>query len=113
MFCRFNFLLSTGLAFAAGLQLTEAQTLPVVIPQVSDPWFTGLTIPAAAPTQGMWSPVIPWPIVGLHSVVLPNGDILTFGTPPGQSVQDGRTLDRWNPLAPGNHTTLPNSQNVN
>jgi hypothetical protein len=90
-----------------------AQTLPVVIPQGADPWFGGLAIPATAPTQGMWSPVIPWPIVGLHSVVLPSGDILTFGTPPGQSVQDGRTLDRWNPLAPGNHLTLPNSQNVN
>gem|GEM_PF-1408924 len=90
-----------------------AQAFPVAIPQEADPWFGGVAVPASAPTQGMWSPVFSWPLVALHLTVLPNGDILSFGTPVGQGVQDGRTLDRWNPSAPGNHVTLPNSQSVN
>ncbi len=114
MLLRINLVLSIGWVLAAGnLQPAAAQTFPVIIPQASDPWFSGLTIPATAPTQGMWSPVFAWPIVALHLTVLPNGDILSFGTPVGQGAQEGRTLDRWNPSAPGNHLTLPNSQNVN
>lgn len=111
---RFTITLSSGMLLAAGaFTASETLALPVVIPQSADPWFTGLSIPASAPTQGMWSPVFNWPIVGLHLTVLPNGEILSFGTPAGQAVQDGRSFDRWNPLTPGNHVTLPNSQNVN
>lgn len=90
-----------------------AQTLPVVLPQVNDPWFSGLTIPANATTQGMWSSVFSWPIVALHLGLLPDGEVLSFGTPVGVASQEGRIFDRWSPLAPSTHATLPNSQNVN
>ena len=92
-----------------------AQSLPVVIPPVTDPRFSGLTIPANAPTQGMWSASFAWPLIGLHLSVLPDGQILSYGTPLGQSVQDGRTFDRWNPLTANvaqGHTTIGNSANV-
>src|SRR5262245_34299797 len=90
-----------------------AQTLPVVIPAVSDPLFSGLSIPASAPTQGMWGPSRSWPLVALHLAVLPDGQVLSYGTPNGQGVQDGRTFDRWDPLSTGSgHTTIPNSANI-
>ncbi len=88
------------------------QTLPVVFPAANDPLLTSLSIPATAPTQGMWSAVMPWPLVSIHAAVLPDGTVLTFGSPLGQGVQDGQVFDRWNPLN-GGHVTLPNSQNVN
>lgn len=92
-----------------------AQVLAVPIPAVNDPRFANLSIPAAAPTVGMWSPSFAWPLVGLHVAVLPDGQVLTFGTPLGQGVQDGRTFDRWNPLTAdinAGHTTIGNSANV-
>src|SRR5262245_46616696 len=90
----------------------RAQTLPVVFPPVSDPLLTNLTIPATATTQGMWSAVMPWPLVSIHTALLPDGTVLTYGSPIGQGVQDGRVFDRWDPLN-GSHVTLPSSQNVN
>ena len=72
--------------------------LPIALPSASDPLLTGLTIPADAPTKGMWSPTQPWPLNGLHSVLLPNGRVLTYGTPTGQAAtQDGRYFDVWDP----------------
>jgi galactose oxidase len=114
MFIRSTLVLGSALVLAAGsLHPTAAQALPVAIPQAADPWFVVPAIPATAPAQGMWSPVFSWPIVALHLTVLPNGDILSFGTPVSQAVQEGRILDRWNPSVPNSHLTLPNSQNVN
>jgi galactose oxidase len=110
--------LGVKLAFvvvALGSTPALAQSLPVVIPPVTDPRFSGLTIPANAPTQGMWSASFAWPLIGLHLSVLPDGQILSYGTPLGQSVQDGRTFDRWNPLTANvaqGHTTIGNSANV-
>jgi hypothetical protein len=91
----------------------RAQALPVVIPAVSDPLFSGLTIPATAPSIGMWGPTRSWPLVALHLAVLPDGQVLSYGTPLGQGVQDGRTFDRWDPLSTGSgHTTIGNSTNI-
>ncbi len=104
------FLVSTLAASAA-----IAQTLAVPIPAVNDPRFSNLTIPPTAPTQGMWSAQFSWPLVGLHLSVLPDGQVLTYGTPLGQGVQDGRTFDRWDPLTATvttGHTTIANSSPV-
>jgi hypothetical protein len=30
-------------------------------------------IPADAHLKGMWSPVTPWPVIGIHAVLLPPG----------------------------------------
>jgi hypothetical protein len=92
-----------------------AQSLAVPIPAVNDPRLANLTIPATAPTVGMWSASFAWPLVGLHVAVLPDGQVVTFGTPVGQGVQDGRTIDRWDPLTAtvtGGHTTVGNSVNI-
>ncbi|MGC4088091.1 MAG: AbfB domain-containing protein [Polyangiaceae bacterium] len=85
--------------------------LPLAVPlfQGSDPLIANLTIPADAPSKGMWSATQSWPLNGLHSVLLPNGKVLTYGTPTGNaSTQDGRYFDVWDPsqgFAAASHTS--------
>jgi hypothetical protein len=78
---------------------TPANT-PLAVPlfQGGDPLFANLTVPADAPSKGMWSATQAWPLNGLHSVLLPNGKVLTYGTPTGDAAtQDGRYYDVWEP----------------
>lgn len=90
-----------------------AQSLPVAITDVNDPLLTNLSIPSGASTLGVWGPVRSWPLVAIHLSLLPDGQVLSFGTPLGRDVQDGRVFDRWDPLAGGDaHTTIGNSANV-
>jgi YVTN family beta-propeller protein len=75
-----------------------AVPLPITLPQSPDPLTAGLTIPPDAPQRGAWSTTLAWPLNGLHSVLLPNGRVLTFGTPTGNAAtQDGRYFDVWDP----------------
>ena len=87
----------------------------VVVEQNNDPLLANLNIPNNAADVGMWSGVVDWPIVAIHSTLLPDGRVLTFGAPPGATVQDGRTLVFWDPrkgLNKDAFLTLPNAQNV-
>jgi hypothetical protein len=61
---------------------------------------------------GSWSAVEPWPIVAIHSVMTPDGKILSFGT--DQQGQQGSHMlyDVWDPST-GVHTTLSYTQNTN
>lgn len=80
----------------------------VSVPAPADPLLQGLNIPADAPTRGMWSPVQPWPLNGLHVAVLPDGRVLSFGSGRDGSSQNGRYFDVWNPTAgftPTSHQT--------
>ncbi|WP_409563189.1 lectin-like domain-containing protein [Hyphomicrobium sp. MC8b] len=62
--------------------------------------------------SGSWSEVAPWPIVAIHSIMTPDGKILTFGT--DQQGQQGSHMlyDLWDPNT-GTHTTLSYVQNTN
>jgi YVTN family beta-propeller protein len=97
--------------------LAATTTLAVPIVAEADPMLTGLTIPADAPTRGMWSATQSWPMNGLHAVLLSNGKVLTYGTPantPG--TQDGRTYDVWTPslgFGAGSHVTSYDAARVN
>ena len=83
----------------------SAQPLAVPIPQQVDPLLNGLTIPATAPSIGMWSPPpasnsdYNWPLVAMHSAVMPNGKVVTFGSPLDTSpfTIKGEVFDIWNP----------------
>lgn len=80
----------------------------VSIPATADPLLQGLSIPADAPTRGMWSAVQSWPLNALHAVVLPTGKVLTFGTTLDGAAQNGRYFDVWDPsqgFATASHTT--------
>jgi YVTN family beta-propeller protein len=94
-----------------------ADRLPIQLPSVADPMFSGLTVPADAPSKGMWSTTKNWPLNGLHSVLLPNGRVLTFGTPAGNpGAQDGRTFDTWDPaqgFGAASHQTSFRADQVN
>jgi YVTN family beta-propeller protein len=93
-----------------------ATPLAVTLPQAADPLTAGLAVPADAPQKGMWSATQPWPLNGLHSVLLPDGKVLTFGTPTGNAAtQDGRYFDVWTAQGFGStsHQTSFQAERVN
>ncbi len=95
--------------------LAQQAVYPVVPEAVTDPLLADLSIPANAAQAGMWSRVFATPIVAIHSSVLPDGRVLTFGAAPGGDVQDGRTLVFWDPrkgVGANAFQVLPNAQNV-
>ncbi|WP_457095288.1 galactose oxidase-like domain-containing protein [Lysobacter sp. P5_B9] len=67
------------------------------------------------PVKGSFSPVINWPLVGIHAVLTPDGRVLSYGT----SATGARTgyfiYDVWDPqlgLGSNSHTVLPNQTAV-
>ena len=70
---------------------------------------TGVSIPVDANVKGMWSPVYSWPHVAVHTVVLPDGRVLTYGAE-ANGVQGGTRYDVWEGSGAPNvgHTTLAN-----
>ena len=106
---RLRLLLATVLTSCA--PQAHAAVFPVAPTPVQDPLVMNLTIQPDAPLHGMWSPVMPWSLVALHTAMLPSGLLASYGSPTGVAAQDGRTYDLWDPLrivqnAPV-HTTVP------
>jgi hypothetical protein len=67
---------------------------------------------AAAASQGWWSSLGGWPIIGMHLSLLPDGRVMNFGS--GSSGAQGAQFvyDVWNPkagLGARSHLTLPNT----
>jgi hypothetical protein len=76
----------------------------------------GSTIPQFGdPARGTFSPVVDWPLIGIHAVLTPDGKVLSYGTD-GEGIQTGFYIyDVWDPakgLGPDAHTTLPNETEV-
>lgn len=88
---------SSAMVAMAKTSPAAANAIYPIAADTFDPLMQGLSIPADAHVRGMWSPQISWPIVSIHAAVLPDGRVLTFGSPTGRGVQDGRTLVYWNP----------------
>lgn len=97
--------------------IDASQALPVELPKSVDPMFEGMTVAEDAHLLGMWSQVYDWPLNGLHTVLLPNGRVLSYGTPKGAPAnQDGRTFDVWDPqlgFGESSHRTDYDAQRVN
>ncbi len=89
------FLLDQQIAQAAAL--TTDPSAWVTVPVKADALMQNLNIPANAATQGMWSAPFAWPMNGLHSMLLPDGKVLTFGTDASGNAQNGRLFDVWDP----------------
>ena len=70
---------------------------------------------AAPQDDGSWSPVADWPLIAIHSVLTPQGKVLSFGTDEA-GVQGAQfTYDIWDPklgVSTGSHNTLPNTLGV-
>ena len=58
-------------------------------------------------TSGSWSGVFSWPLIGIQSLLTPDGKILSYGT--DQSGLQGayKIYDVWDPIT-NTHNTLPN-----
>jgi hypothetical protein len=63
-------------------------------------------------TKGSFGPVVSWPLIPLHIVLLPDGRLMSYGTD-GLGNQTGQFIyDVWNPTVgtgTNSHLTLPNT----
>ena len=67
-----------------------------------------IVLPAAAqspPQVGQWEGPYAWPLVAIHTLVLPSGQVLVFDGPPANG---GATAQIWDP-ASGTFTPVPNT----
>ena len=55
-------------------------------------------------STGSWSAVMPWPLIGLHAALLPDGRVLTFGTDEHGEQGAYKIYDIWDPKT-GVHLT--------
>lgn len=70
---------------------------------------------AAPQFEGSWSSVVDWPIIAIHSVLTPQGNVMNFGTDKN-GIQGARFFyDVWDPSkgsGANSHNTLPNTLGV-
>src|SRR5699024_4543761 len=58
-----------------------------------------------------WSQVVKWPLIAIHTSVLPDGRVMTYGTDLNGKQTGKFFYDVWNPFsgtADASHLTLPN-----
>jgi YVTN family beta-propeller protein len=70
------------------------------------------TAPADANNQvGAWSTVHAWPLITVHSVLMPDGRVLSYGSTASGQQTAHSIYDVWDPAGglDGGHTTLPNN----
>ncbi len=74
-----------------------------------------LAIVAESAIKGAWSAPRAWPLIAIHSTLLPDGRVLTYGTT-AEGRQSARFIyDVWDPRATRldeDHLTLPNTTNT-
>jgi len=70
-----------------------------------------LPVPADASVRGMWSDVYSWPIIAVHSVLLPDGRVMTYGSDTTGLQTGHANYDVWDSSgAPdAGHLTLDNT----
>src|SRR5271167_4073066 len=54
--------------------------------------------------SGSWSAVLPWPFIGIHLALLPNGDVFSFGSSQLGDQGQYKMYDIWDP-GTGLHVT--------
>ncbi len=73
-------------------------------------------LPASGdPVKGTFSPVIDWPLVGIHAVLTPDGRVLSYGTTTSGVRTGYYAYDVWDPqlgFGSESHATLPNGSEV-
>lgn len=95
-------------------ELNEAIDRASVYPDFTD--LFDIDAPPEAAEKGYWSVAARWPICPIHAALLPNGDVLTYGTNQNADGGLGFVYDRWNPdggLAPASHNILDVQTNNN
>lgn len=87
-----------------------------VFPPTSDGLVGSITPTADADVAGMWTGLAKWPVVAIHANLLPNGHVLTYGTPSTSTDQNSQSFDDWDPaqgLAEPSHTVTSNQTSIN
>lgn len=90
----------------AGSGQVAVGAAPVALNQPADPFLGKVRPSATADVTGMYAPQVAWPLIGLHMALLPNGHVLSYGSPLGVARQGGLAYDDWNPAlgtGPGAH----------
>ncbi len=60
---------------------------------------------------GLWGGVFDWPLIGLHTIMAPDGTIISYGTNQ-DGVQSGlHLIDVWNPVT-NTHTTIEHTSHT-
>jgi len=92
---------------AASTTASAAKALPS---QKSQAFVPPGTIPTDANVKGMWSPVYKWPLISVHSVLLPDGRVMTYGSDLNGLQTGHANYDIWdsNGAPDQGHLTLPN-----
>ncbi len=62
---------------------------------------------AGDPVRGTFGPQVAWPVMPIHSIVLPDGRVLSYGTRGNGTQTAYYEYDVWNPST-GLHSVLPN-----
>lgn len=73
---------------------------------------TSLAPTADAPVNGMWTDVGAWPLIAIHTALLPDGRVMTYGTTKEGQQTAKFHYDIWDASAGDintGHTVLPNS----
>lgn len=89
---------------------------PVELSQPSDPDLGRVAPAPDADTRGMFGAQVRWPLIPVHAVLMPNGHLVTYGTPLGQAAQGGLSYDDWNPArgaGTGSHVQTPSMPTYN
>ena len=70
---------------------------------------------ASPQSEGRWTPVVKWPIIAIHTVLTPQGNVMNFGTDK-KGLQGARFFyDVWDPTkgsGANSHNTLTNTLGV-
>ena len=88
----------------------------VTLNQPADPFLGKITPSATADVTGMYSAQVAWPLIGLHMLLLPNGHVVSYGSPLGVAKQGGLSYDDWSPAlgaAPGAHAQVASMHGYN
>ncbi len=90
--------LCLALSFAAVWSAATSDAVGgLALLQPSDPYMGVLTPSSNADAAGMFSGVMPWPLVSIHATVARSGEIVTYGSPLATAQQGALRFDNWNP----------------
>ncbi|RYZ49882.1 MAG: hypothetical protein EOP07_23795, partial [Proteobacteria bacterium] len=101
------------------LRLTNDGKLAIYTTDGTSIWTSGSCCfpPASAYDErpiavGKWGPAVDWPIMPIHSILMPNGKVLSYGTD-SRGIQGAQlNYDLWTPskgTGADSHQTLPNT----
>lgn len=94
------------------LSITRRMARPATVLAGALIWSATQAAPADAYLKGAFGPVVSWPIMPIHAVLLPDGRVMSYGSDNKGNQTGLFAYDVWDPTqgtAAGSHLTLPNT----